>query len=308
MWFPLNYDKINDITGHYAPSTIQYCNNQQYNLWFRSLLQRAQSKIIIEGIPDDWREEQINLMYFVLFINGFGVIANDSKYGLYFQPCTLNGIGFYYQPIEAIVSNPQLQATYNIGENCEVVKLTPDYRGITDILDNYAIKLALLDSSVDMNLINSKTPYILGGRTRGIIQALKKIIDKVNQGNPAIFYDSRINSAEKGEDPYYLIELFNKNNYITPELLQDFRTLIANFDAEIGINNVNFEKKERLLTDEVNSNNEDTIARCTVWLNSLNKTFDNVNKLFGTNFSAKLRDDSPKDNNEETTKEVDSDE
>lgn len=291
MFFPLNYDKINNITGHYAPSTIKYCNNQQYNLWFRSLLQRAQSKIEIEGMPDNWQEEQINLMYFVLFVNGYGVIANDSKYGLFFQPCTLNGIGFLYQPLEAIVSNPQLQKVYTIHEDCEVVKLTPDYFGICDILDNYAIKLALLDSSVDMNLINSKTPYILGGKTKGIIQALKKIVDKVNQGNPAIFYDSRINSAEKGEDPYYLIELFNKENYITADLLQDFRTLIANFDSEIGINNVNFEKKERLLTDEVNSNNEDTIARCTIWLNELNESFAMVNKMFGTSLRAKLRNE-----------------
>ena len=86
------------------------------------------------------------------------------------------------------------------------------------------------------------------------------------------------------------VDLFNKDNYITPDLLQDFRTLIANFDAEIGINNVNFEKKERLITDEVNSNNEDTIARCTIWLNTLNETFKSVNKMFNLNLRAKLRE------------------
>ena len=290
MYLPLNYNEINDLSGHYAPSTIKYCNNEQYMLWYRSLLQRAQSKIIIEGMPEDWTEEQINLMYFVLFINGFGVIANDSKFGTFFQPCTLNGIGFYYQPLEAIVSNPQLQKHYTIHEDCEIVKLTPDYKGINDILDNYSIKLALLDSSVDMNLINSKTPYILGGKNKSSIQALKKILDKVNEGNPAIFYNSKISNAEKGEDPLIHIDLFNKDNYITPELLQDFRTLIANFDAEIGINNVNFEKKERLITDEVNSNNEDTIARCTIWLNTLNETFKSVNKMFNLNLRAKLRE------------------
>lgn len=291
MYYPLNYDKINDIVGHYAPSTIKYCNDYVYKLWFRSLFQRAQSKIIIKGYPDWWQEEQLNLMNFVLFVNGFGVVADSDKFGVFFQPCTLNGIGFYYQPTHAIVSNPELQQDYKIHEDCEIVKLTPDYKGICDIVDEYAVKLALLSSSVDMNLINSKTPYILGGKTRGVIQALKKIIDKVNAGNPAVFYDSRITPAEKGEDPYYLIELFNKDNYITPELLQDFRTLIANFDAEIGINNVNFEKKERLVKDEVNSNNEDTLARCNIWVDTLNKSFKHVNDLFDTSFIAELRED-----------------
>ena len=291
MYIPMNYDTINLMDGTTNPSTDKYVNNYSYNMWFRSLFQRTISNIDIQNMPDNWRGDAKSYIYYVLFSRGFGAVAKNDKYGLFFQHCTLSGIGFYYQPTKAIITNPLLTTSeeYEIGKDCEIVKLTPDYQGVFDIIDNYARKLALLETSIDVNLINSKTPYILGGKTKGAIQALKKITDKMNNGYSSIYFDSRIANTNKDDEVFIHLDLFDKNKYIVSDLLEDFRTLINNFDAEIGIKNVNYEKKERLLSDEVNANNGDSIARCILWVETLNNSFEKVNAMFGTNLKAEIR-------------------
>lgn len=291
MYIPFNYDSINLLEGTVNPSSNKYINNYSYNMWFRSLFQRTISNIDIKNMPDNWLGDARSYIYYVLFSRGFGMVGSNDKYGLFFQHCTLSGIGFYYQPTRAILTNPLLKSSeeYEIGKDCEIVKLTPDYRGVFDIIDDYARKLALLETSIEVNLVNSKTPYVLGGKTKGVVNALKKIVDKINSGASSIFYDSRIASNEKDSEPFQYVELFDKNKYIVTDLLADFRTLINNFDAEIGIKNVNYEKKERLVSDEVNANNGDSIARCLLWVETLNNSFDKVNGMFGTNLKAEIR-------------------
>ena len=76
------------------------------------------------------------------------------------------------------------------------------------------------------------------------------------------------------------------------------------FLSFIGIENVNFEKRERLTNDEVNANNENTHAISRVWLNSLQDSMNKTNDLFGLNLSVKLSaeyefNDQPEGDNEE---------
>ena len=49
----------------------------------------------------------------------------------------------------------------------------------------------------------------------------------------------------------------------------------------MGIPNTNTSKKERMLTDEVNSNNVETAAKASLGLDSLQRGCERVHKLFG---------------------------
>ena len=60
------------------------------------------------------------------------------------------------------------------------------------------------------------------------------------------------------------------------------------FDAEVGIPTIPYEKKERMVTDEANSRQTDSITRLTTWLECFNESAENVNKMFGTNISAEM--------------------
>ena len=73
--------------------------------------------------------------------------------------------------------------------------------------------------------------------------------------------------------------------------LEDFRTILHNFDTEIGIPTLPVEKKERMITDEANSLRVDAISRSEVWLNTFNESAFAVNKRFNLNITKKQVDD-----------------
>lgn len=290
-YLPLNYDQINLAAGHYSPSMVKSYNNATFAFWQRALFQRACSCIIIDGYPESWDESVKNFMYYCLFKFGFGVFAESAEFGQYFQPCDLNGINFYYQPTEAIVSNPKLSITLTLGEDAQLIKLTPDYMGIFDIIDYYAEKLSVLDNAINMSLINNKFAFILGAKTRGAAEALKKMMDKINKGEPAVIYDMRIqNDGDSKTEPWQMWERKNlKESYLTTDQLRDFQTILNNFDCEIGIPTIPYEKKERMVSSEAESRVVDATSRSKIWLDTLNGSFEKVNKMFGTAFAARLR-------------------
>lgn len=289
---PLNYDKINCIAGHYTPSMVKAYNNEAYVYWQRSLFQRAQSVIVADGLPEEWSGSVKDFFFYCILMFGFVCVFQSDDYGLSFQPCTLGGQwDFYYQPTQAIVSNPYLDKTFKIGEDTELLKLTPDYYGIFDIVSYYAEKLAVLDNAINMSLINNKFAYFLGARNKGMASALKKMLDKINQGEPAVIYDQRIlNDTQDKDVPYQFFERQNlKESYITSDQLQDFQTIINSFDTEIGIPTVPYQKKERMVEDEANSKTYDAVSRSTIWIDTLNDSAKRVNKMFGTSITFDLR-------------------
>ena len=87
-------------------------------------------------------------------------------------------------------------------------------------------------------------------------------------------------------------ELFTQNvgqNYITDRVLTDMRTLENMFNTEIGIPNANTMKRERLISDEVNSNNVDTQSKVILWLETMQNDIRKVNDMFDLNISVKYR-------------------
>lgn len=294
MYAPLSYNKINCIAGHYRPSMVKKYNNASFCFWERSLFQRAQSIIKVSGLPEDWSGSVHDFLFYCLLRFGFVCVFDSVKFGLSFQPCTLKGYDFYYQPDSVIVANPYLQQEYKIGEETELLKLTPDYEGITDIVTYYAEKLATLDNAINMSLINNKFAYFLGARNKGMASALKKMLDKVNSGEPAVIYDQKIlNDTTDKTEPYQFFERQNlKQSYITTDQLKDFQTIINNFDCEIGIPTIPYEKKERMVTSEAESRETDAISRSTIWMETLNESAKRVNDMFnlGIRFSLRYKD------------------
>lgn len=282
-YIPMNYEQINLAAGTYTPSTIKAYNNQAFRFWERSLFQRATSVIDIKGIPESWHGKVKDFLYYCLFKFGYVIVSKNAEYGTYFQPASLTGFDFYYQPTKAVVTNPAMKRsrTLKIGTECELMKLTPDYMGVYDIITYYAEKMALIDTAMNTSLINSKIPYILGAKNRAAAQSLKKIMDIVNRGEPAVVYDQRIQDDVQSKDsPFQHVKLFDGNDYITDKLLQDHASILNKFDTEIGIQTLPYEKKERFVTAEADSKKIESIARCTVWVRTLNESFETIRELY----------------------------
>ena len=288
---PLNYDQINNIEGHLQPSMLKYCNSVTYAYWQRSLFQRAISTIDFKDLPETWNASVRDFFYWCIFAYGYIGIFNTDKFGLSFQPGALYGFDFYYQPTEFIVANPKLNQRFKIHEDCELIKLTPDYRGIWDIISYYAMLLSALDSGINMSIVNNKFAYLMGAKNKAAAEALKKIFDKVASGEPAVVFDNSLlpNDPQSKDVPYTFLERSNlKQSYLTTDQLMDRSTLLSAFDAEIGIRSLPYNKKERLVTAEAESREQDSTARLMVWKATLDSSLELVNKMFGINIKAEL--------------------
>ena len=291
---PLNYDQINNIEGHLQPSMLKYCNSVTYAYWQRSLFQRAISTIDFKGLPDTWEASVRDFFYWCIFAYGYVGVFDTEEFGLSFQPGALYGFDFYYQPVEFLVANPKLNRRFKIHEEAEIIKLTPDYRGIFDIISYYAMLLSALDSGINSSIVNSKFAYMMGAKNKPAAETLKKIFDKVASGEPAVVFDQSLlqQDPQSKEDPYTFLERSNlKQSYLTTDQLMDRQTLLSAFDAEIGIRSLPYNKKERLVTAEAESREQDSTARLDVWKATLDSSLELVNKLFKTSIKAELHYD-----------------
>ena len=178
------------------------------------------------------------------------------------------------------------------------MKFLPDYRGLFDIISYFAEKLSALDNAINISIINAKMPYILGAKNKATAEALKKIPDKINKGEPAVFVDKMLmNDPQSGETPFQLLELQKlKENYITDKQLIDFQTILNAFDAEIGINTVPYQKAERFVSAEAQSRQNDSQARIITAIECLKSSVKDIKKLYpDIKLDFNLREEDPED-------------
>ena len=302
MYTPLNYQQINIGAGCYNPSMVKSYNNKTFTFWERALFHRAQSVLDFE-LPSEWDGKVKDFFLYCLFKYGFLIISENDKFGRFFQPGTLSGFDFYYQPKRAIIANPLLSAELEIGTECELLKLTPDYMGVWDIIWYYAEKLSVLDNAINMSLINNKYAFFLGARNKTASGALKKMLDLVNKGEPAVVYDMKLlNDPTDKEMPFQQWQRDNlKNSYLTTDQLMDFQTLLNNFDAEVGIPSIPYQKKERMVTDEATMRGYDAKARSLTWFNTLTSSIKEIKQLYpDITLSVKLHYDETEGTAEDT--------
>ena len=278
---PYNYEMISTEAGYNPPASVKSYNNKTFWFWCRALFQRATSVLVVK-LPDPWEGSVRDFFIWTLFTRGYMVISKNDRFGLYFQPCTLSGFDFYYQPTTAIISNPQLQADLQIGTECELLKLTPDYYGIYDVIEYYAEKLSLLDNAINTGLINQKFAFMWAAKNKQAGEALKRMLDRISEGEPSVIADLRVMNDPNDKDiPFQVIDRGNiKESYLTTDQLQDFQTILNNFDAEIGIPSLPYYKKERLVADEAVSRRIDAQARSIVWYDTLVSSLDDVKNLY----------------------------
>jgi hypothetical protein len=306
MYTPYFAKEINKFDALNHPSTVKTRNNRTFAFWERAFFERAMFSIDFDRWPEEWRGRVKDFVVFTLFRRGYALVASEPEFGTFAQPCAVSGYDFNYQPTKAVLSNPKLNKEYTIGKDCAILQLTPDYFGIWDIIERYAGLMSNLDNALDMSLINNKIAWLFGAKTKGAATALRKAFDQINRGEPLAIYDMRISDdATSKTEPFQHVDFNVKGNYITTDLLADMCTIVRNFDAEIGIPTLPYDKKERMVTDEVESRKIESQARATIWIDTINETARDVKKIFpDIDIHARLRADYMGGENDVTRNDV----
>lgn len=267
---------------HIGPEEVYGQMAIRTNIYHETLLN------ILKGRFEVQAEDYIDKDYVLetLLIEGRFALV-DTEVGILPLRCGLAGFNWFNQPTGVIIKVPKLnRIDATIGEDC-VLYHTPrigerSFFSYLPLIDLYAEKLAATDSAIEVNLINTKTPFLAEADTKAEAESIKKAYDEISTGLPLVVYKSNIGMGDKAG----LNMLYNNvhNVFIANDLQDTKRSIFNEFLTIIGINNTPTEKKERLVTDEVNSNNvelEANLAHLTALLDEANKQ---ASKMFGTNF------------------------
>ena len=265
--------KPKDVDGVANTSTIYY---RDY------LLKKVLSRFEFGGIPSFW-----DMDYFleILFLEGHLAIT-DTAMGILPFKCGCTGIGVFEQPTEVIIANPVLGSfRRNIDVDCALVKLQYNYQGIGWMINRYSALLAMCDSGIAVNLMNSKVAYVFKAGSKAQAATIQNMYDDITMGKPAVFVGE--NGALNSENVFTMPV---KENFVADDIQLLKRKILNEFLTEIGINNTNLDKRERLTDDEVNANNDEVSANIQHWLDNITEGLTKANKLYNLNLSVKVRE------------------
>lgn len=285
---PGYYDTINNYNAHLTPSTVHIRNTQLAQFFKRYLLQEAMS-VFEWDMPEEW--DKAYFLY-VLYVIGFIGIINTDQFGVIPQHGGLGGYNVFYAPRYMIINNPLFDRSYEpvIDRDCVCLRLEPDYVGLYDLVDYYGDMMALTAETAGVNILNSKLSYVFAADNKASAESYKKLYDDLAKGDPVAVVDKEL----LDEDGTLRVQLFTQDvgrNFIADKLLAVLRDIRCMFLTDIGIPNANTQKRERLITDEVNANNGETRSKCALWLGELKKGCAKVQRMFGVNLTVDWRQD-----------------
>lgn len=223
-------------------------------------------------------ETDIEYMKWCLIVGGF-VGALDSNYGLLLYLPNVYGLNMYNQPNKAryVIIGTGENIEREIGENTEIVYLNRlRGGGFMPLIDIYAYKLASVDASIDMNLLNSRTPVIIAVENSQQKATVERMYDESSQGKPLVI----MRRNADGSTPIENASLDLNANFITDKLQDAKRTIINEFLTMIGVNNSNTDKRERLISDEVHANDVELEINIKLIQDNLKMCCEKVNSMF----------------------------
>lgn len=256
-------------------------NNASYQMYYNRLCELSMSMFEWKNLPDTIDERFLEL---ALFTDGFALFFKEDDIGYLALRCMIGG---YFD-----VYNIPIQRTAYAMNGFNAPRTNKDsviiYNNLirtNSMLDveMFAKRLASLDRAVDVNANAQKTPVLIRcDETERL--TMKNLYMKYDGNQPFIFGDKglRKDAMEvlKTDAPFVADKLYTLKVQMWNECL-----------TYLGISNVNIQKKERMISDEVLRNQGGVIASRYARLNARRQACDEINKMFGLDISCDFRED-----------------
>lgn len=283
---PFFYDYQNTVSSMDQPANMHVLNNTVGRFYQRYLLKKALS-VFKWTLPAWWDE---NYFLYVLYSYGYAAIFDSEEFGVIPQKCGLIGYNVFYRPKEVLIANPLIRniRRLTIGDKAVLMQLQPDFCGVLDLCAHYAEKMALASSAINQNLWQAKIATVFFAGSDAEQQSIKKAYDRMTDGDPMVVVNKNLRDAD-GNLKYEVFNRDVKQSYIISDLIADLRKIEAEFDTRVGIPNANTDKRERLITDEVNANNVETTILSDMWMDSIQDGIRQVKDLFGLDLKCERR-------------------
>ena len=286
-----------------APSGKKICkmkNNISFMNWFNLLERYAQYRYEFEGLPDTVNERVLKqaLLWYgscAFFDKDDALFCLPARatqdFNVYGDPCFAwvygrNGyneqIGLYIkgQDETKFITKGISGQTHTKGKGV-FVRENYNFYPFINYVFSYAMNLSDTMRTIDTERFHLKRPYLVTAKEE-VVPTVKKYFDKMNDNEEYIVSTGIFDANDVNALPISLPTGALKD---TEELVDWY---LNQFLTLCGLNNnQDANKKERLIVDEVNANNESIDTNIQPMIEYLQEQLDEVNKIYSTDITVK---------------------
>lgn len=259
-------------------------NNSTYDDYFSRLKLIAISLFSWDGLDEIAGIGASRFLEIALFENGRACFVKDSEKGylaLRANPSDKYNVYNLPEKVDAwsLGYNKQFNfddLVYIMNNNLEI----PTFQTIS----LFAYRLYETERTIDINLIAQKTPVLIEGDEKTIL-TLKNVYMQYSGNIPFIFGNKQFDISNK------LNVLKTNAEYLIDKLENHKHEIWNEAMTYLGINNANTDKKERLITGEVESNDELIKYYLNCFYKTRKEACEQINKKYNLNISINLNKD-----------------
>ena len=251
--------------------------NNYYRLIYDRYKMLALNMFRWEGLPDTIKSRHIENS---LYHNGLCIIINDDNLGFISVPCNYGAnLNINNEPTEVITTGYNYIKTIKYmsdkeKDKCQLILNNDLAIGNKEYIEYFAQKMYEVDTVIRANINQQKYPWFIPCEPK-LKNSIKLMFEKVDNLEPLILADKSIISEG--------IQVLTTNTPYVADKLNEYKfELEREILTFLGLNN-NFEKKERLLTNEIDSNNQFIEANIEIQYKNRLIAQDYLNSKFGWN-------------------------
>ena len=248
-------------------------NNQTYIDYYNRLKLLALSIFEWEGLEEICGVGSSDFLEEVLFETGRACFIKDETLGymtLYANPS--DKLNVYRMPTKVMATSIGYNKSYDLSD-IVYIKNNKTELSTAFTINLFAKRLYELERTIDVNIKAQKTPVLIEGteEQRLTLQNLYMQYD----GNMPFIFGKRKQSL--GE---CLKSISTKADFLADKLTIQKHEVINECLTFLGIDNANTDKRERLITDEVESNDELIYFYLNCFYSTRKRACDEINKKF----------------------------
>lgn len=231
-----------------------------------------------DGLPDGILERHVERQ---LFKHGKAIFYEKADHGFMCLECQDGGpVNVYGDPIYYNAFGFNLMDRVN-SEDCVIIENNMLRIPTEQFILFYVNKLTEAERTMDVNVKANKSPVVVLCDDKDVL-SFKTIFNKVDGNVPAIFADRALNI-----DGIQALDL--KAKFLGNELMDYKHSVESELLTFLGINNPAVDKKERLITDEANSNNQLIESFFELQLEARRRACDEINEKYGLQVTVERR-------------------
>ena len=256
-------------------------NNRTYIRYVDRLTELSMSMFEWKNLPPSVDERFLEL---TLFGKGMAVFFEDEVMGYLALTTMIGGrLNVYRIPTERTAYAANGYHRMLNDQNSVIIFNNLIHTNSTLDVTQFAKRLYELDQIIDINAKAQKTPILVACDESQRL-TLKNLYMQYEGNVPFIFGDKNIN-------PNSLKVLTTGAPYLADKLYQLKSQIWNEALTYLGISNINVQKKERLITDEVTRNQGGVIASRYSRLESRRQACKQINEMFGLDVWCDYRED-----------------